>query len=143
MKITQNVVMDLLPVYLSGEASPDSKDLIEEFLRQDPEFASLVEKQKREFGRQQELLQPAGVPSTDHELRTLAQTRSLMERQKWSMAVALMLTTFPFSFVFSGGHVTFMIVRDQPLLAAASGLGAAVLWIQYFVTRRQLRVAGL
>ena len=36
MKITQNVVMDLLPVYLSGEASPDTKDLIEEFLRQDP-----------------------------------------------------------------------------------------------------------
>lgn len=143
MKVTQNVVMDLLPVYLSGEASPDSKELIEEFLRQDPEFANLVEKQKREFGRQQELLQPAAAPSADHELRTLAQTRALMERQKWSMAVALMLTAFPFSFVFSGGQFTFMMVRDQPLLAAASWLGAAVLWIQYFVTRRRLRVAGL
>ena len=143
MRVTQNVVMDLLPVYLSGEASPDSKDLIEEFLRQDPEFANLVEKQKREFGRQHELLQPAGAPSADHELRTLAQTRSLIERQKWSMAIALMLTAFPFSFAFSGGHLTLMIVRDQPLLAVASWFGAAVLWIQYFVTRGRLRVAGL
>lgn len=143
MKITENVVIDLLPVYLSGEASPDTKALIEEFLRQDPEFANLVEKQKGEFGRQQELLQPPGAPSADHELRTLARTRALMERQKWSMAVALMLTAFPFSFVFSGGHLTFVVVRDQPLLAVASWLGAAVLWIQYFITRRRVRAAGL
>lgn len=143
MKITENVVIDLLPVYLSGEASPDTKALIEEFLRQDPEFANLVEKQKGEFGRQQELLQPPGAPSADHELRTLARTRALMERQKWSMAVALMLTAFPFSFVFSGGHLTFVVVRDQPLLTVASWLGAAVLWIQYFITRRRVRAAGL
>jgi hypothetical protein len=117
--------------------------LIEEFLRQDPELAKAVEAQKREFGRQQELLEPAGAPPVDHELRTLAQTRSLMERQKWSMALALMLTGFPFSFVFSGGHLTFMIVRDQPLLAAAFWFGSVILWIQYFITRRRLRLAGL
>ncbi|MGB9074533.1 MAG: hypothetical protein WCC22_17990 [Terriglobales bacterium] len=143
MKITQNVVMDLLPVYLSGEASPDTKDLIEEFLREDPEFAVVVETHKQEFSRQQRLLEPVPEPSPDHELRTLAQTRSLMERQKWSMALALMLTAFPFSFVFSGGHVTFMLVRDQPLLAAVSWCGAAILWIQYFIARRRLRMAGL
>jgi len=143
MKVTQSVVMDLLPVYLSGEASPDTKDLIEEFLRQDPEFAKEVEAQKREFGRQQELLQPAGAPSADHELRTLAQTRSLMERQKWALALALMLTALPFSFVASGGHLTFMIVRDQPVLAAGAWVGAVILWIQYFITRRRLRMTGI
>jgi anti-sigma factor RsiW len=143
MKITQNVVMDLLPVYLSGEASPDTQDVIEEFLRQDPELAKVVEAQKREFARQQELLEPVGAPSADHELRTLARTRSLMERQKWSMALALMLTGAPFSFVFSGGHLGFMIARDQPLLAVAFWIGAAILWIQYFITRRRLRLAGL
>jgi hypothetical protein len=143
MKVTQNVVMDLLPVYLSREASPDTKELIEEFLRQDPELARVVEAEKREFDSQRDLLEPAGAPSADHELRTLAQTRSVIERQKWSMALALMLTGFPFSFVFSGGHLTFMMVRDQPLLAAISWVGAAILWIQYFIVRRRLRVAGL
>jgi hypothetical protein len=142
MKITQNVIMDLLPVYLSGEASPDTKDLIEEFLRQNPEFSSVVEAQKQEFSGQHELLEPAGAPSADHELRTLARTRLLLERQKWSMALALMLTAFPFSFVFSGGHLTFIIVRDQPGLAVAAWFGAAILWILYFLTHRRLRLAG-
>ena len=143
MTITQNVIMDLLPVYLSGEASPDTKDLIEEFLRQNPELSSVVEAQKREFAGQHGLLEPAGAPSEDHELRTLARTRLLMERQKWQMALALMLTAFPFSFIFGGGHLTFIIVRDQPGLAAAAWFGAAILWILYFLTRRRLRVAGL
>ena len=143
MKVTQNVVMDLLPVYLSGEASPETKELVEEFMQQDPEIARAVETQKREFDSQRDLLEPGGAPSSDHELRTLTQARSLMEHQKWSMSIALMLTAFPFSFVFSGGHLTFMIVRDQPLLAAASWFGAAILWVQYLVAQRRLRVAGL
>jgi anti-sigma factor RsiW len=143
MKVTQDVVMDLLPVYLSGEASADTKELIEEFMRQDAEVARMVEEQRREFGGQRELLETGGAPSADHELRTLTQTRSMMERQKWSMSLALMLTAFPFSFVFSDGHLIFMIVRDQPLLAVASWLGAAILWILYFIARRRLRAAGL
>jgi anti-sigma factor RsiW len=143
MKITQNVVMDLLPVYLSGEASADTRTLIEEFLRQNPELSSAVEAQKREFDGQHELLEPVAAPSADHELRTLARTRLLMERQKWSMTLAFMLTAFPFSFVSSGGQLTFIIVRDQPVLTAAAWFGAAILWILYFLTRRRLRVTGL
>jgi hypothetical protein len=143
MRITQSVVMDLLPVYLAGEASPDTIELVEEFMRQDPEVAGAVEAQKREFGSQQELLKTTYAPSADHELRTLAQTRLLMERQKWLMATALMLTAFPFSFACDDRHLLFMIVRDQPMLAVATWLGAAILWTLYFVARRRLRMAGL
>jgi hypothetical protein len=143
MKITRNVITDLLPVYLSGEASPDTKALIDEFLRTDPEFSGHVEEHKREFNAQHQLLSVYAGPSQDHELQTLLRTRSLMERQKWALGFALMLTAFPFSFVFSGGHLTFMIVRDQPMLALAAWVGAAVLWIQYLIARRGLRVTGL
>jgi hypothetical protein len=143
MKITQDVIMDLLPVYFSGEASLDTKNLIEEFLREHPELSSVVEAQRAGFADSQELLQPVEVASADHELQTLIRTRSLMERQKWSMALALMLTAFPFSFVFSGGHFSFIVVRDQPVLALAAGFGAVILWVQYFLTRRRLRATGL
>jgi len=144
MRITQDVVVDLLPVYLSGEASRDTKALIEEFARQNPDFAGSLEAQKREFESQKELLKSSSGPlSADHEMRTLARTRALIERQKWFMGLALMLTAFPFSFVFDGGHITFMLVRDQPVLAAASWIGAAVLWINYWRAGRGLRVAGL
>ena len=82
MTVTQNVVMDLLPVYLSGEASPDTRELIEEFLRQDPELARVVAVQMREFNSQRDLLEPAGAPSTDHELRRTPSCRWL-DPQHW------------------------------------------------------------
>lgn len=143
MKVTESVIMDLLPVYLSGEASADTRELIEEFLRQNPEFSRVVEAQRLEFNAQRELLGVAGTPSTDHELRTLARTRALMNRQKWTMAAALALTAFPFSFVVSDNGFNFLMVRDQPLLAAAGWLAAGVLWIVYIRMRRRLRLTGL
>ncbi|MFZ1084589.1 MAG: hypothetical protein WAN35_06470 [Terracidiphilus sp.] len=143
MRITQDVVMDLVPLYLSGEASPDTNELIEEFMRQDPVVASAVEAQKREIGSQPALLQCVCAPSADHELRTLTQTRLLMQRQKWLMTLALMLTAFPFSFVSDEHHLIFMVVRDQPLLAIIAWLGAVIFWILYFAARRRLRIAGL
>jgi hypothetical protein len=38
MNITREVVTDLLPVYFSGEASGDTKVLVEDYFRQDPDF---------------------------------------------------------------------------------------------------------
>lgn len=143
MKVTQNVVMDLLPAYLSGEASTDTNDLVEEFLRKHPEMSSLVDAGRREFAGQATLLAPAWEPAADHELRTLARTRSLMERQKWQVAVALMLTGLPFAFVYDGGRFTFLMLRDQPMLAVEAWIGAAILWVLYFLTRRKLRATGL
>ena len=39
MKITQEVISDLLPLYFSGEASEDTIKLIEIYFDQNPEFA--------------------------------------------------------------------------------------------------------
>ncbi len=38
MNVTRNVVTDLLPVYFAGEASGDTKVLVEDYFRQDPDF---------------------------------------------------------------------------------------------------------
>src|SRR5215510_1032367 len=115
MKITPDVLRDLLPGYLAGEASQDTRNLIDEFKRADAEFARLVEAQKDELGQQDELLKGArpALPA-DHELQTLLRTRVQLERRSWLLAVALMLTAFPCSFVFDGGKITFLLVRDQP-----------------------------
>ena len=39
MKITRDVIYDLLPGYFAGEVSGDTRTLIDEFLATDPEFA--------------------------------------------------------------------------------------------------------
>ncbi|MBN2245440.1 MAG: hypothetical protein JW755_06315 [Candidatus Aminicenantes bacterium] len=44
MKITKNVILDLLPLYLADEVSADTRALIEEYLESDPELAKVAKK---------------------------------------------------------------------------------------------------
>jgi anti-sigma factor RsiW len=39
MQVTRNVILDLLPLYLAGEASPDTQALVENYLETDKELA--------------------------------------------------------------------------------------------------------
>ena len=41
-KITRNVILDLIPLYLAGEASQDTKELVEEYLETDKELAEMA-----------------------------------------------------------------------------------------------------
>ena len=42
MRVTRDVIQDLLPLYLAGEVSGDTRTLVEEYLDTDPEFANEV-----------------------------------------------------------------------------------------------------
>jgi len=42
MAVTREVILDLLPLYLSDEASADSRALVKEHLENDPEFEQLA-----------------------------------------------------------------------------------------------------
>jgi len=46
MKITRNVILDLLPMYLANEVNPETRILIEKYLETDPELAQQARKQK-------------------------------------------------------------------------------------------------
>ena len=134
MQVTRDIVIDLLPLYQSGEASTDTRAAIEEFLRRDPSLAQMAN-------------QDAGpiVPPTaasELERRTVTQTRAAIRRRSWILAVAIFGTLLPFSFGFRGGEVTFFMLRDQPE-SALFLMVAAVLWLQYARMTRSLRTAGL
>lgn len=42
MKITRAVILDLLPLYVSDEASRDTANLVEEYLATDPELSEIA-----------------------------------------------------------------------------------------------------
>lgn len=44
METTRDVILDLLPLYLADEASPDTRALVESHLEKDPEVADLAKK---------------------------------------------------------------------------------------------------
>ena len=50
MEITRNIILDLLPLFLAGEASPDTQALVEQYLETDLELAEMA-KQAAEMGK--------------------------------------------------------------------------------------------
>ena len=144
MKVTRDVINDLLPAYLFGEVSADTRALVEAFLEQDPALARSVVQLRKEDSRRIDLLKGADMKlSSDHEMKTLVRTKAMQERRSWLLGLALAFTLMPFSFIFSDGHLTWMMIRDVPIMAMMNLAAALVFWIALFVTNRRLRTSGL
>ena len=131
MKITRDVITDLWPVYISGEASPDSRALVEEFLRDDPEFARLIRENGNDFTLEPK---PVQLPP-DVEARSFTRTRKLLQGRSRLRLLASVFT----------GLALFRIIEDAPwngvspqrsLLTALVALG---LWIVYLIMVRRVR----
>ena len=90
MKVTREVVKDLLAVQMAGEASPDTRALIEEWLRTDPELARQVER-----ARQADLEAPAQPPTV--EKQTLDRTRRHLRWRTVQLGTAIYASTLPFT----------------------------------------------
>lgn len=139
MKITRDVVRDLLTVYLAGDASADTRALIEEYLAND---ASLkAEADAAAAGQVRLPPTPPSAPTA--ELKALGKTRELMKTRTSTLVVAVVFTVLPFAFTFSGGRITFVLYRDAPVIAAAWWCTAAVLWGWHIWVRRRLAVSGI
>jgi anti-sigma factor RsiW len=139
MNITRDVVGDLLTVYLAGEASTDTRRLVEEYLQTDPALAADVARAK---GRTLDLPgTPAPPPAA--EKQALDATRQLLKHRTSTLVVACLFTVLPFTFVFQGDRVTFIVLRDAPLIAIAWWATALVMWSAHVWIRRRVRVSGL
>lgn len=139
MTVTRDVVRDLLPAYFGGEASADTRRLVETFLAADPALAQEVE---AEYG--EDVALPATpAPGRTAEKEALDQTRRLLKHRTSTLVVAAIFTVLPLAFVFDESGITFVLLRDRPRVAAAWWFTAAIMWISHFVIRRRTRVSGL
>lgn len=140
MKVTREVITDLLPAYFSNEASADTRALVEEFFKQDPEFAALAKENKTE-----ELLGklPVNPLPKDHERETLIRTKNMLKWRAHWLTLAIIFTLMPLSSVFSSKGLTWIMLRDAPHAAQIFLILAVVFWIKFFRTRRKLRSTGI
>jgi hypothetical protein len=105
MKITRDVITDLLPAYLTGEASADTRALIEEYLEEDREFARIIEHSKEE--RIKEMLGTNQlILPVSHEVETLSRLRARLRRR-------LILTAVTASCLVGAGALMFSYQLSQ------------------------------
>jgi anti-sigma factor RsiW len=139
MNVTRDVVRDLLTVYLTGEASADTRAFVEDYLRTDPALAREVE-----AARSGGLNLPATPPPAPAaEKQALDATRQLLKSRTSTLVMAVLFTLLPFASVFEGGHVRFLMIRDKPVIGLAWWATAVVMWICHLWVRKRLRVSGL
>jgi hypothetical protein len=140
MNITRKVVTDLLPVYFSGEASSDTKSLVEEYFRDNPDF----ERMARSAGTPLDTLEtaPPVAAGSEKEKCDLESVRRGLNRRKWLFALSLFLTLSPLSFYFTNGRLVFLMTGDALWKAAFDWVMAALFWSLYFAQPRR-RTASL
>ena len=138
MNVTREIVKDLLPLYVAGEASQESRAAVEEWLRADPELARLAA-----ILRDDAAQPPATALPQASGQAALAATKTLLRRRSWLLALALLSTGLPLSFAFDNGSLTFFMLRDAPVVSSISLAAALGLWIAFGVVTRRLRVTGL
>ncbi len=137
MKITRDVVSDLWPLYKSGEASDDTRQLIDEFLRTDSEYARLLRESPETF--RTDVLPPL---TQEREIKTIQMTKRRLRLRDWTFIFAAFLTFTPLT-AYDTSWGSGWVIRDHPLVASALALAACVAWLSYFLLRRRLSTTGL
>ena len=91
MEISRNVILDLLPLYIADEASPETRALVEEYLDTDPELAKIADRLSRA-----ELLDEVPIPITkEHEMEAYQEAK-LQQRRYIITLVAVIAVVFLF-----------------------------------------------
>lgn len=128
-KIPQHIILDLLPLYLEGEVSDETRSLIEDYLETDPQLAKLAEQAKRSPSLQEI---PAPLKK-ENEMEALKKVRKLMVQHNVFLALAVILT------IMMG--IAYIFLWDEPRGAQApfvfGGL-AVVFWGAFFWVNRKI-----
>jgi anti-sigma factor RsiW len=135
MKVTRDVIKDLLAVYMAGDASGDSRAMVEEWLRSDPELAAQVAAARRiDFPE-------VAAPPPTAEKRALDRTRRYLRGRSVVLGAAIYFSTLPLSVKFDSGGFRGLFLEDW-LSRSFALVVAAALWAVFWRMSRRLKVSG-
>jgi predicted anti-sigma-YlaC factor YlaD len=130
MNVTDAVVKDLLALYLAGEAHPDTRAIVEEWLRSHPEMVHQVE-QARGAG-----LPDVAVPPPTAEKRILDRVRRRWRARSIVLGAAIYFSTLPLTVTFNSSGFHGLLIDNWPQRIVLLIIGAA-LWGLYVAMPRR------
>lgn len=122
--IDRDVIIDLLPLYRAGLASPATRALVEAYLAEHPELERTAD----------------ASPDEAKWRESLERSRRLARRRRYlfAMAVAFSALAFAIRLDVENGRVlgAHLLAMDAPLLFVPLALAAGVAWLIYWrITR--------
>jgi hypothetical protein len=106
MEISREVILDLLPLYIADEASPETRELVDQYLDGDPELAKIAQKLSAA-----ELLKEIPIPiKKEHEMKAYEQAK-LQQRRYIITLVAVISVIILFMMAASLAGLFFLIPR--------------------------------
>lgn len=133
MTVTKDVIRDLMPLYAAGEASADTRRLVEEFLRAHP----------GENFDGDPLHLPDVAPPGRLEMDSLDHTRKLYEQRSIALGAAFAVTYAVFSFRFNNDGLQFVLYRDLPAAAWILLAAGLPVWVLFLSLHRRWAQTGL
>ena len=134
-ELSRDIVLDLIPLYLAGEASESTIAAVERYLEHDEGLAEYIRsaRDEREHAAETERM------SADLEMRSMQKTRGALRRQRWLFALAIAFTAMGLavriSFEDSSLPTARLVALDNPALIGFLVL-AVICWIAYARVRR-------
>ena len=127
MRVTRDVIYDLLPAYFAGEASVDTRALVEDFLATDPELGRMAAR----FQAAAEHSRGAVRTGADRERQTFNDARARMKLRQaaWGWTMGALLA---FGIALATGVTGRRIPNPGVIIGVVFAAGAAATWIAAF-----------
>ena len=133
MKITRDVMFDLLPAYFANEVSADTRALIDEFFTSDPEFGRMAERFRTLVEESQRSATTESKTAREKEAFDRARTRVQRRHRARASAVSAGLgALFALILAFLVGSGSLSIRNPGVIIAIVFGAVAIGSWISSY-----------
>jgi len=133
MKLEREVIIDLLPVYFSGEASPATRALVEEYFRQNPEFAGTA---RGTGGALDALKLPPVTIDDEREKAALERSRDALQSRTSFFWIAVCYSVLLLLFKVRDHRPVFIMFEEKPTVGVIFASLAVFFWFGYFRMRK-------
>ena len=142
MQVNRDIVIDLLPVYFSGEASDSTRALVEECFRQDPDLERIA----RSASKDVEVLRSAQVTQDEWDKKLaleLSRERARVRAESVHAVcafAALMFTVASVAFQIRDHKLILLDWEKYPMVGLAFAIGGGISWLAFWLERTRFAI---
>lgn len=149
MKLTVEVINDLIILRDSGDASADTLALIKAYEEQHPEYVSQIKQQPGEITAMlnDTLASSSVAPPIDHDKKTLLKARKLIQKRSYLLVMAVWFTATPLTISVQNlaehGFAVQNILGSNPMMTGLFWYLAAIGWVVFLMSNHYLKKSGI